>query len=155
MPSSSFKVPDLAARGPCIPVEISWPEMVVEDYRAHGRPVPKPIVVSALVDRGANCTAITPSACAELSLPELAVRPVSGVTGVKACPVYVVRLVPLVGRDESPRRVFDPWPVVGTEPALDYECILGRDVLDGAVFTYDGPGKCFDICFQGSSDGRS
>ncbi len=152
MPSPPFKVPDLVARGPRIQVEISWPEMVVEDYRAHGKSVPEPIVVSALVDTGANCTAIAPSARAKLSLPELAVRPVSGATGVKACPVYVVRLVPLVGADESPRRVFDPWPVVGTEPALDYECILGRDVLDGAVFKYDGPGKCFDISFQSSSE---
>lgn len=127
-----------------IAVSLSFPD--AQALRQAGKPLPTPVSVLALIDTGAEVTAVDPDALK--SLITLGIRPTRFVfvnlAGASAQPVaeYAVSLTinSPQGR-QQPLLVSRNQPVVAQDLAvLGYQAVLGRDLLARCLLVYDGPG---------------
>jgi hypothetical protein len=100
-----------------------------------------------IIDTGADTTMISEQFVRTLQLPVIDQRPIltSSSNGLpEMCNVYDVELT-LVGKSGQPFRGFH-LPVFG-RPLLNQSTdgMIGRDILDQLVLTYDGPRKQFTL----------
>jgi predicted aspartyl protease len=107
---------------PVIPVRISGP--LGEDA----------VMLPMLVDTGADCTLVPAPIIRQLGLPQIDVIGVTGVGGGKRRATVHAAAVELGG-----------FRVVARVVAFADEAILGRDVLNQAIVTLDGPGRVISV----------
>ncbi len=127
--------------GPIVDVTI---EPSSEAVAATGRPAPAAVKVRMLLDTGAEQTLLDEDQIAGWGLVYVSMAFIAGVTGTKPARKYDLNLR-LSAPDAGSSK--DCWPVgsvtVTSRPSFDglpYVGLIGRDILDRAVFTYDGPG---------------
>ena len=142
MPSFTARVPNLQI-GPVVEVQITIGPIVREILLGKGQPVPEPVTALAMIDTGATKTVIGKSIAAGLNLKPVGTSRIdtSSERGV-ACYNY---LVSLVFPDDL---VIKEMVVIGA-PLLGQHisCLIGRDVLAGAVFIYTGHANSFTLSF--------
>ncbi len=98
----------------------------------------KSVTVPALIDSGASATLIPPSVIANLSLKKIGERKMSGVFGGPLLgPIYRVNL-------DFLGFIFRAYPVAVPTRDRDY-ALIGRDVLNLYVTTFNGPRTEFSI----------
>lgn len=108
---------------------------------ATGRSVPRPFSVSALVDNGAEITAIQKSLAEWMGIPILRFLDArSSVLGEESREVAVYRIQMTFGPIEAPdppkSRTLDVIGVNAISPGANV--LIGRDLLATCRFTYDG-----------------
>lgn len=130
----------LVTGGPLLQVEISVATELAEHLTSQGKPVPKPVSGWALIDTGATRTAIDETVVRELALNSIDTVTLATASGSREAGVYACVLhfasgaipnvsasratgVDLAGQD------LDGKPLIA---------LIGRDVLSGAVFIYNG-----------------
>ena len=146
MPGSLTKPIDPA--GPLVTVRIAITFAHEQLLIGKGDPVPFPVGDEALLDTGTSMTVISDGITRVLALPLRGARAVrSSLTGSqsRSAGVFEVRLAIMVGPT-----VLHEWTKV---PVLEaafpargpYHVIIGRDLLDDCVFTYDGKRRTFTL----------
>jgi hypothetical protein len=146
MPGSLTKPID--PDGPLVTVRIAITWAHEQLLISRGDPVPFPVGDEALLDTGTSMTVISDDITRVLALPLRGTRTVrSSLTGSQSRParVFEVRLAIMIGPT-----VLHEWPKVpvleAAFPGQDpYHVLIGRDLLDDCVFTYDGKRRTFTL----------
>ena len=112
--------------------------------------VPAPIKIRALLDTGASCTAIDPAVITKLQVP------VTGTTSIltpstagvaHTCNQYDV-LLAILDPNGNPLYFSTSVPVIESALASQgIEGLIGRDVLGGALFIYNGTAGHFTLSY--------
>lgn len=104
--------------------------------------------VLALIDTGAGSTCISMRVARGLGLHRVGEAEVRLASGTAILPIYNVDIVPLLSsiQAEDPRFVY--LLVYGAELSPgNYDCLIGRDILQAGKFTYVGHPGAFTISF--------
>jgi hypothetical protein len=127
-------------------VGVSTPR--ADALRKAGRPIPNPVQLKAIIDTGASSTLVCSNAIAPLGLMPTGTIPIhtpSTAGSAAVCAQYDVMLV-----------VYHPKTslVLGTVPVIannlagtGVQALIGRDVLAGCLFVYDGTTGLFSLAF--------
>ena len=133
--------------GPLIAVEITVPVPLVRYLRKNNFP-PYPIAKGfALIDTGAAVTAVDDDVLQQLAIPVVDTEPMQTVHGVAEMRLFNASVnFPGLGLSEV---VLDRIPGgmirSKTNTGADIIMLLGRDLLRGLKFTYDGPQSMLTI----------
>jgi predicted aspartyl protease len=92
------------------------------------------VLLAMLVDTGADCTLVPAPIVRQLGLPQIDVIGVTGVGGARRRSTVHAAAIELGG-----------LRLVAGVVAFTGEAILGRDVLNQAVVTLDGPGLAISV----------
>ena len=142
MPASiSAQSPYLHENGPIYPVVIMPSFVTIEALRLEKKDVPH-IKVQALFDTGAQTTAISEKVVSFLNLIPRGSAKVYTSQSSKVVNKYDIALEFDSDMYLNTLRVF-------RADLQDHsiDCLIGRDVLQFGVFTYDGPKKSFKLAF--------
>lgn len=145
MPTFSFSYKQTGASlqqdGALIPVEVTAPVQWISYLREHGlEPFPARIGY-ALIDTGANRSAVDAAVMSELEIPPVGVEAFLSTHGIADLQLFNLSVgfpelgESLIALKEAPGGVVSHRPVFGREVIM----LLGRDLLQRFVFTYDGP----------------
>ena len=142
----------LSARGAVVRVEVGVSRAGRRQLLAAYRPIPQPVVLSALVDTGADVTCVDAAAVRHLVFPgRQAITPVNAPSlgGLSYQMSQEVRLAVLhpSGRPRDTLVVSDLLVAPLTLNAVGFDLLIGRDVLDLCRFVYDGPGGTFELAY--------
>ena len=137
----SVQSPHLRKNGPVYPVVITPSFPTIEALRLEKKDVPY-IKVQALFDTGAQSTAISKDVADSLKLTPRGTVRVYTSHSSKVVNKYDIALEFDSNMHLNTLRVFG---VDLQEHSID--CLIGRDVLQLGVFTYDGPNKTFKLSF--------
>jgi len=137
----------IGAHGPLVDVLVGVSEQRAAALISAGSQPPSDLSARALIDTGASCTAVDAAVINRLELSPTGitsiVTPSTGGTPHR-CNEYDISLW-LVSGVHSVRRTI---PIVETNLAASgFEVLLGRDVLDGCVFVYNGAAGTFSLSF--------
>jgi len=144
---------EISPQGPLLNAFISVSEGRKNALEQAKLAVPNFVRIRALVDTGASITCIDPSVLKDsLELPPtgstVMITPSTGNKPV-SMDLYDVGLwIPPIKDDES-------WFSVGTMPvvcsdllkSLGYHALIGRDVLEKCMFSYNGSAKIFTLAY--------
>jgi hypothetical protein len=136
--------------GPIIDVTIGVSHPRELQLRQFQEVVPVPLKLRALIDTGASCSLVTQNVVRWLHLPVRGVTPLrtpsTGETPHEAS-VYEVSLAISLSDDQFRR--YGVVPVIAHNSVIQpgVEALLGRDILQHALFTYNGAGKTFLLGF--------
>ena len=142
MPASiSAQSPHLHENGPIYPVVITPSFVAIEALRLEKKDVPH-IKVQALFDTGAQTTAISDKIISFLNLIPRGSAKVYTSQSSKVVNKYDIALEFDSNMYLNTMRVF-------RADLQDHsiDCLIGRDILQFGVFTYDGPKKSFKLAF--------
>ena len=110
--------PGLSYYGPIVDVLLDAPPAARQAMTAAGKDAAGPVGLKALVDTGASCCGLREGVAAQLGLEPVGKKDVLRGGSLRCS-----------NRDE------------------DYQMLIGRDVLDQAIFVYHGPRKTFTLSF--------
>lgn len=127
---SSMPSNGLLLEGPIIQVEISPPQILINDYAARNLPIPQPIVGSALIDTGATRTAIDKTIATQLRLNPINVITSHTPSGAVDFNQYAINL---------------KFPALGFSPGLEFAEVAGLNIIDQGIIALIGR----DILAQG------
>jgi hypothetical protein len=139
----------LSAEGAVVDARIGWSDSAAQAQRAALRPVPPPVDVRALIDSGAEVSCADPSVIQALGLPVggfvLANVPAQG--GLTYATQHDAGLVLIHPSGDMRLNLVIRTLLVVELPigVLGYQTLLGRDVLTGCRFLYDGPAAKFEL----------
>ena len=137
----STQSPYLRENGPIYPVIITPSFTTIEVLKLEKRDVPH-IKVQALFDTGAQTTAISHKVSSSLNLVARGTVKVYTSQSSKIVNEYDIALEFDSDIYINTLRVFSADL---QEHSID--CLIGRDILQFGVFTYDGPNKSFRLVF--------
>ena len=138
----TFNLPRLRESGPTCQVVIKPSEPVIEKLRSENKKIPR-VSVLALIDTGASTTAVSHRVVKKLKLvPRGTVQ------------VYTSHKKPETRNEFDISLAFDARVCLTIVKVLDatlqnssIDCLIGRDVLDHGVLTYNGPKKQVKLTF--------
>ena len=139
----------LTAAGPVVDILVGVSDPRQAALTKGGQRLPKPGAVRALIDTGASCTVVDTSIIRALSLPRrgtMQIHTPSTDGTAHTTNQYDVSLI-----FELPNRLV--WklaalPVIEANfSAQGIHALIGRDVLQHALFTYNGPAEIFLLGF--------
>jgi predicted aspartyl protease len=137
----SGQSPFLQENGPIYPVLITPSFPAIEALRLEKRDVPH-IKVQALFDTGAQTTAISDKVASFLKLTPRGTARVHTSQSSKVVNKYDIAL------DFDSNIYLNTLLVFGADlQDHSIDCLIGRDVLQFGIFTYDGPAKSFKLSF--------
>jgi hypothetical protein len=117
---------------------------------AAGQSAPKPVPIRALIDTGASSTCVDPSVLTALSLTPTGIvlvnTPSTGETPHQAEQFDVAWIIPA---PVGPALIFRNIPVVASEllASQGFHALMGRDILDQCLFSYNGSTKQFTLAY--------
>lgn len=115
--------------------------------RAHaGQPIPRPIVARALLDCGADATAIAPHVFRSLGVAPTSPGMSQTSSGMVRVKLYQISLS-IVGPGSLALTVPDLLVSELTVPLPNLDALIGMDVLRQCLFVMDGPGQQFILGF--------
>lgn len=127
----------LSQTGSFIQVTITHPKVVLEQHKQQGENPPA-ITVNALIDTGASSCVITPKVADQLGLVHTGYQKVSSVQDEQDRPVYYGTIFFQWGKGKQ-------VPLVSC-PLKNFDCLIGRDILQHWHFTYNGVDGSIVIC---------
>ena len=107
------------------------------------RPLPKPVLAHLLIDTGASCTCIDPSIITQLGITPRGITTIQ-TPSTQGQPHQVQQYdvsiaIPLANAGVQ---TFHAVPVVTTPlSSQGIQGLLGRDILNYGLFTYNGPAR--------------
>jgi hypothetical protein len=132
--------PQLRDRGPRVRLHVRLPVSEEEARRRRGQTVPRPYPAEALIDTGSGRTIISRDVARALALAPVGAVEIDTPSSVDLeAKEYRVRFEFGADPGEEIIALEAPLPV----PGLD--ALIGRDLLAGAVLTYDGPRTRFRL----------
>jgi hypothetical protein len=140
----------LGPQGPVLNAIVSVSNERSAALTAAGQSAPKPVPIRALVDTGASSTCVDPSVLAALSLTPTGIvllsTPSTGGTPHQAEQFDVALIIPAPA---GPALVFRTMPVVASEllASQGFHALMGRDILDQCLFSYNGSIKLFTLAY--------
>lgn len=136
----------LKALGPYLTVEVQNATLI-QPRRSKTLSLPDPFFVKALVDTGARRTLVNDLVWNKLGLKGHGNERVSGVDGKSiSIPISDIRVVLPPGK-----RIDVQAGMLSKLGSSDWDCIIGRDVLEHVVLLYDGPANTI-LCWQRPTD---
>jgi predicted aspartyl protease len=140
--SRSYSRPVLRRTGPKITVTISHPQKAIELATRSHVELKKPFTVTALIDTGAARTVISPQLAATCGLRQTGQARISSAGNITDRPEFAGA----VHFPDHELQSFDPMSLVACPlPEQDVACLLGRDVLERWILTYDGRSGLVEI----------
>jgi hypothetical protein len=143
-----FTLPFQVGPGPRIDAFIAVSNARIVALQAANQPVPQSQRVLALVDTGASITSVDPSVITALGIQPTGALPVhtpsTGGTALQMNTFDVAIYIPIPNKPHfslGALQVFE-----STLKVQGFEVLLGRDVLQHALFIYDGSGS-FSLSF--------
>jgi predicted aspartyl protease len=112
-----------------------------------GKAVPFPIKIQALIDTGAGCTCVDPQIFKELNLTRKGTCTLATPsTGEKPCEVdeYDVS-IKILGVPATP--FYLGTVAVAAIAPVAYQALIGRDVLEHFLLSYNGRSKFFTLAY--------
>jgi hypothetical protein len=143
MPRLKIAAPTLRREGPAIDIQIQPVLAAQEAMRADGEEVPS-VSVKALIDTGASGTLIQTSIVGTLGLDWIGTVLLTTPSTTKPLVRYEYRVRIVL----SETIAFETDAVEGDLIGQNIQCLIGRDVLEYVVFTYDGPNSRFSIALK-------
>lgn len=131
----------LSPGGPIVNAVVGVSDARRAALSAANQPIPEFVAIRALVDTGASCTCIDPTALASLALPATGtvsmLTPSTGATPHSMDQFDVSIVIPSV--QGQPALVFPTIPVVASSVAAQgIQALFGRDILSSCVLVYNG-----------------
>lgn len=143
MPSLTVQLPSLHQQGPVLEVRIAVGK-VAEDVMVKQAQKPKdPAPAVAMIDTGATGTVVNTDLVERLGLQPVGVCNINTPSSAGVpCHEYLVRLV-------MPRHnvVIETIAIGAPLHGQHIQCLIGRDVLQHAVFIYTGYNNTFTLSF--------
>ena len=142
----------LINEGPLVTAIAAASQARVAALTAAGQPVPNAVPMRALIDTGASCTCIDPSVLTSLQLaPTGTVTLNTPSTGSQPHVAYqydISLVIPGPSAGHAPL-VFQNLAVCCTEllVAQGFHALIGRDVLQHCVMTYNGSAGFFTLAY--------
>lgn len=112
--------------------------------------LPEPQLITALIDTGASLSAIDPDALKELGIhptgkadietPSTQGNPISVDT-------YDVCIAILAGRKGDSHFISDTVQVTASKIGGGVQALIGTDILNRCIFTYNGADECYTIAW--------
>lgn len=137
--------------GALVKVRLAWSTSNVQSQRTALKPIPPPVEVMALLDSGAEATSLDVSLVRSLglSVAGITLANAPGVGGLNYTSQHEVDLTVLhrsghAARDLVVRNLLVMELKLGS---LGYQVLIGRDVLAGCRFLYDGPADRFKVAY--------
>jgi len=125
----------LQLRGPCVQVTVNLEQSAAQALVQQGGQLPPPITGLALIDTGASVTCIDEAAAQRLKLPVIDVVTMSSASHARTEQnVYPIQ-IEIAG---FPIRLQAPKAVGAELTPHGIVSLIGRDVLSGCTFFYDG-----------------
>jgi len=142
----------LTGIGPVFPIEVHVPPLIAEALDKAGEPIPSPVSGMALIDTGASITCVNePVLKDSLKLNPIGVVNAGTANGPVQQNVYPGRLVfPTEGWTLDVDGVMGvnlTGQTINLEPPQDLIALLGRNLLERWIFTYNGPGAMWTVSF--------
>lgn len=121
----------------------------VEALKRAGKSFSSPMLVQGLIDTGASCSALDSTIIRSLDLQPhgtVSIHTPSTGSAYESRAQYDACLV--IG-DPAELALHLVRPVIACGLASEgFQALIGRDVLDCCVLTYDGPNRCFTLVFD-------
>lgn len=141
----------ITALGAILDVHVHISVPLLGQLNALGRTIPPPILVRGLIDTGASGTCLDPSVVAKLGLLPTGSIPVHTASTAGKPQVryqYDVSLWLPIQRSAKPHNIRMTLPVIETDLSNQgIELLLGRNILDGCLFVYDGAAGSTTLAF--------
>lgn len=132
--------------GPVLQVEVHVPNRLALLLQAQGQPLPAPVTGWALLDTGASRTAVHREIAQRLGVNTVGTATGGTAGGQVTHQLYPFRLAfPAIGWDvefSAAAGVDLTGQVVHGQQVV---ALVGRDILGGCVFAYNGPGGLFTL----------
>lgn len=122
-------------QGPCVQVSLGLAKVFAEQLLPQGQRIPTPVAGMALIDTGASCTCIDEAAAQQLGLPVIDVVNIASASHASHPQNVYPAQIELIGTQIN----IDAGRAVGAPLAsLGLIALIGRDVLQHALFVYNG-----------------
>jgi hypothetical protein len=110
-------------------------------FQAAGMPIPRPPVVTGIIDTGSNCCCISARVAGLLGLGSKGLGSTQTTGGTVPTNLYKVSLyIPRPGSTTEFLAVADSWTVSELSPDITgFEAIVGRDLLAQLLLVLNGP----------------
>lgn len=139
----------VADDGCLITIRIGLSRTETRARRSAGRAIPMPIEILALVDPGAQLTAVDPKLLTPFGLPYSQVVLINAPSlGGLSGTVQLDAGVRIVHPTGDPRQdlVLHDFPIIDLNlGSLGYQALVGRDLLRYCKFVMDGPSATFSL----------
>jgi hypothetical protein len=140
--------------GPILDVFVGLAAHDVRALRHAGRPIPAPVSARALIDTGADVTCIDPGVLNHVIVAgtppgRFVLTNIPAAGGLTVAPEFAVSLtVTHPSGDPKANLVLRALPVLQQDlNSVDFQVLIGRDVLTRCLFVYDGTGRQFTLCY--------
>ena len=132
----------LKSAGAILPnIEISLPQILVDELTKKGMPTPKPIAGNALIDTGASATVVDLSVISSLQISPVGVATVLTTAGPVQQNLFPIRFV-------LPGLVIDVSAVLGADlRPFGIVSLIGRDILSSFLMIYHGRAGMITLAF--------
>lgn len=132
----------LKSAGAILPnIEISLPQILVDELTKKGMPIPKPITGNALIDTGASASVVDLSIISSLQISPVGVATVLTTAGPVQQNLFPMRFV-------FPRLVIDVSAVLGADlRPFGIVSLIGRDILSLFLMIYHGLAGVITLAF--------
>lgn len=140
MPRIQRILDDLIRYGPTLEVKIEPILDVQELLRAEGQPVPSAALLG-MIDTGASGTLVEPNVFKPLNMKPFTVARLRTASTVQPLIRGQYRTRIVIAQDIA----FEVDAVGGSLIGQRVQCLIGRDILQHMVLTYDGPRSRFTL----------
>lgn len=132
----------LKSAGAILPnIEISLPQILVDELTKKGMPIPKPITGNALIDTGASASVVDLSVISSLQISPVGVATVLTTAGPVQQNLFPIRFV-------LPGLVIDISAVLGADlRPFGIVSLIGRDILSLFLMIYHGRAGMITLAF--------
>lgn len=129
----------LRLKGPCCPIDISLPQILIDQLTQQGTQIPPPVSGHALIDTGASISAIDFSVITSLQISPIGVINIGTAGGSVQTNLYPARFILLDLEIELGR-------VIGANlRQFNIIALIGRDMLSRFLMIYHGPAGRFTL----------
>jgi hypothetical protein len=132
----------ITAMGPLVELTVGPSSLSADALIKHGLPAPQPMAVMGLIDTGATLTTVNSSLVQRMGLDPVGSRRLLTATGITPCYLYQISI-------SLADHAIPSWDVLeARQDFRTFDLLIGRDILNRAVFHYDGPRGIFTLTFE-------
>ena len=145
MPRFKQTTPKLRRDGPILEVQVEPVLAAQKVMQVDGDEISS-VPVRALIDTGASGTLVQASVIEKLGLEQIGTVLLTTPSTTRPLVRYQYHVRIVLSRTIA----FETNIVEGALVGQDIECLIGRDILEQVLFTYDGPNSRFSLSLKSS-----